>query len=502
MKKILFIAFCLLLSINVEASQTSSLFQSRVDGYYYERSGDDSVKHLQLSSYLLDNETAYCIEPVVSIKTDDYFFTEDIYGATAYSEEVIEKISLYAYYGYSYRDNLSLDYLAATQKLIWESVSNYKFEFYTENYKNGNYIDLSEEITEIQNKVDNHYVVPSFNNQNFVLQKGEVLEIEDLNSVLNNFDLIDTDSNITIDDNKIVITGNESGEFELLFKKKNYENNPTLIHYSSDSQKMITKGFVEDVYFSITYKVIDSSFVINKYGESYAFDNNLVLYTDVPLENVSFEIYALNDIYSLNGNFIYGENEYITSVTTNEDGQAVINDLIVGNYYMIEISTQHDHLLIDDYIYFDLELSDGVIHSEVNIYNKYKKGSFELFKYDVATGAGVPGTLIEVYTTDNLLVYSGLTNDDGYIKLDALPVGDYFYKEVTPAEGYVLNSNHFYFTITNDEELISESLLNEKIIEIPDTEINDSSDVIVLLILISSLLFSGGLYVYFKIYKK
>lgn len=82
--------------------------------------------------------------------------------------------------------------------------------------------------------------------------------------------------------------------------------------------------------------------------------------------------------------------------------------------------------------------------------NGNKLGAVTLTKRDSdEQGKLLEGAVYDLYKKDGTLVASDLTtNENGQISVDKLAAGDYYFKEVTPPDGYQSNNNEVPFTIT------------------------------------------------------
>ena len=66
-----------------------------------------------------------------------------------------------------------------------------------------------------------------------------------------------------------------------------------------------------------------------------------------------------------------------------------------------------------------------------------EKGILEFTKVDLSTGEPLPNTLIEIYTENDELIFSGRTNENGKIIIKNLKYGKYYIIEKDAPEGYI-----------------------------------------------------------------
>ena len=282
----------------------------------------------------------------------------------------------------------------------------------------------------------------------------------------------DTICEFETDTNGVLITPYElSGNYQLeevenqLINGYLWNNNPIKFTINNDTK------FDEDDEYGKVYTIrfannrVKGKVEINKKGESVVFNNNTFSYTKIPLKNVKFGLYANEDI-KVNGEIIYSKNKLVKEITTNENGNAVISNLELGKYYLLELSTDSNHILDTKKYEFELKYKDQytqIISKTINIDNYYKKGTLEFTKTDLATGKVVLNATIEIYTIDNKLIYSGKTDSNGKITIQNLFVGKFYIVEKIAPTGYVLNTEKAYFEILENCKVVKATMTNEKI---------------------------------------
>ncbi len=242
---------------------------------------------------------------------------------------------------------------------------------------------------------------------------------------------------------------------------------------------------------------------INKTGEKLIIKNGSYSYEEVALEGVKFGIYAREDIITKDGKKHYKKNELISTIYTNDEGVAELDNLFLGKYYIKELSVPNDNLVLDTKEYdFELTYKDQyteVVTKSFEILNKYKKGELIFTKTDLSTGKALPNTLIEIYTENNVLIFSGRTDKDGKIIISNLPVGKYFILEKEAPEGYMLTDGKIHFEIKDNGDVVKANMTNQAI-EVPNTSLNDSNVINVIGVVVTLL---GIAYlIYDKVKKK
>ena len=241
--------------------------------------------------------------------------------------------------------------------------------------------------------------------------------------------------------------------------------------------------FIQDDEFGLMLEVqfenkeVKGEVEIKKVGEKLVIENGTFRYEEIELDGVHYDLIADGDIYAGDGTLIYKDKQLIKSFVT-KDGYFKLTNLYLGKYCLIETKTVGNHVLNSKPYCFEIKYKDqytDTIKLIINQKNYLAKGDFELSKVDLSTGEPVEGALIEIYTEDDILIYSGRTDKLGKLYVKGLESGKkYKFVEIEAPEGYILNDEIHEFEILNNGDIVKDTLSNEKIvIDVPNTFAND-----------------------------
>lgn len=241
--------------------------------------------------------------------------------------------------------------------------------------------------------------------------------------------------------------------------------------------------FIQDDEFGLMLEVqfenkeVKGEVEIKKVGEKLVIENGTFRYEEIELDGVHYDLIADGDIYAGDGTLIYKDKQLIKSFVT-KDGYFKLTNLYLGKYCLIETKTVGNHVLNSKPYCFEIKYKDqytDTIKLIINQKNYLANGDFELSKVDLSTGEPVEGALIEIYTEDDILIYSGRTDKSGKLYVKGLESGKkYKFVEKEAPEGYILNDEIHEFEILNNGDIVKDTLSNEKIvIDVPNTFAND-----------------------------
>ena len=129
-------------------------------------------------------------------------------------------------------------------------------------------------------------------------------------------------------------------------------------------------------------------------------------------------------------------------VYTNMSGTATLTNLKSGTYTVTEITAPEGYVLNDEPQSIKLEAGKK---TTITLKNKAKPG-IVIKKYDEDTGMPLPNAEFSVAKKGGSVIYEGMTDKEGKIKVEALEEGWYTITEIAPPEGYLIatESKDFY----------------------------------------------------------
>lgn len=187
------------------------------------------------------------------------------------------------------------------------------------------------------------------------------------------------------------------------------------------------------------------------------------------LKGAVFEVYAAEDITTLDGTVRYEQGALVDTVTTDDDGVAKSKELYLGKYTVIEKTAPNGY--VHNTAKYDAELTYAgqnvsVTSTELSVYNDRQKISVSLKKimaeekkFSIGNNGEITSVRFGVYAGEDIKANNGdvipkdalisFANCDknGNISFDCdLPVGFKWYaKEIATDEHYILSDTKYEF---------------------------------------------------------
>lgn len=199
-------------------------------------------------------------------------------------------------------------------------------------------------------------------------------------------------------------------------------------------------------------------------------------YVTGSLKDVTFEIYAAEDIKAADGESsdYYKKDELVATITTDALGYARSEDLPLGKYYVKEKETADGYVLDGEIREVDLTYRDQntpVVTYDEDWQNNRQKAKVTVVKKEKNTDRVLEGGVFALYTKNDILNAEGevilkadtmieqkATDQDGRIVFTAdLPInGSYYVKEVQAPAGFVTTEEIKEFDFTYAGEAVAE----------------------------------------------
>lgn len=208
-----------------------------------------------------------------------------------------------------------------------------------------------------------------------------------------------------------------------------------------------------------------------------------------------FDVYAQETIYTPdgqldeNGNRVirYEKDELIATLSTDNGGKAVLNNLPIGKFYLLERETEAGFITDTEPIHFEVQYKGeevAVDYIVKDIMNERQKIQISIVKKDMGTKKPLEGVKFGLYAAEDVINTSGeiilekgslieesWTDESGtaYFKSD-LPIANYYAKELETIPGYIKNEEEIVLTVDGTDH-------TSKVIELVGEMENDYTKV-------------------------
>lgn len=184
----------------------------------------------------------------------------------------------------------------------------------------------------------------------------------------------------------------------------------------------------------------------------------------IKLEGVEFEIQDKDE-------------KLVSILKTDENGEAILSNIPIGNYYIKETKTLENYVLNDEIMQVTVN-EDSV--TEVVIENEKKRGQIQINKtsedknniIDKEEGSPIEGVKFNIYNKANKIVDTIVTDENGVALSKKLEKGRYTVQEVETEKWYILDEKIYNVEIKKNNEIIMLDITNKS--KDPKVEITKS----------------------------
>lgn len=186
-------------------------------------------------------------------------------------------------------------------------------------------------------------------------------------------------------------------------------------------------------------EIVSNAIIRKEYWNNFVFN-----FLKRNLSGVTFDVYAKEDILSVDGlnTVYYKAGDKISTIVTDEQGIARIDNLPCGKYYLIETKTIDGFILDNTPIEADISYIDqntNVVYAGMNVTNERQKVQISVIKTDSETKKVLEGAVFGLFTKKDIVNADGkvivnadtqiekaVTGKDGKVTFTSdLPLGQY-----------------------------------------------------------------------------
>ena len=141
----------------------------------------------------------------------------------------------------------------------------------------------------------------------------------------------------------------------------------------------------------------------------------------------------------------------VCTLTTNRVGYAESDYLPAGNYYLKEIEAPAGYIISDEVYSVTITMGNS---EPVVIQITNRKNEVIISKLDIANTEPLAGAAFSIYDASGELFASGVTDENGEIRLSGLPAGRYTFVETAAPSGFILSEHIYEFSVDEHGNII------------------------------------------------
>lgn len=450
MKKIfnyLLLFIVLMLGFNIKANASIKFYEGDYVDTIYMNKVKNGITYYMRARFLQksdDHTIAYCLDPFELFSANDSYTTSNTYSKI--SQANLEKIKLAAYYGYGFSTNTSKKWYAITQMVIWKYADPNGKYYFTDTLNGNKITTYDKDMETLEDLMKKHSIEPSFAKKKYTMYIGQNKTLTDSNAVFSKYTTSSVNGLIiNRSNNNLTITANKVGNYKINLKKTHSRLSKNPVFYlTNGAQNLMTAGDINDINTYLNVDVVGGNLKIVKYDE------------DTKSCKPSGEASLKGAKYNL-----YKDDKLINTITIDNNCEADINNLELGNYTLKEVSpgvgytldTKEYNFTIDEnHLNITLNLTNQVIKRKVIITKLYGNKELEDYKVEKNVKFGI-------YDKDNNLVSTIITNKSGQAEIN-LPYGTYTMKQLTSTKNYEFVDDIIIEINENKDDVINYVLKN------------------------------------------
>lgn len=248
-----------------------------------------------------------------------------------------------------------------------------------------------------------------------------------------------------------------------------YVIDPTPYEFEVKDNGSLELQLFEHNIFNNRTKVI---FDMTKVMEESIFDEKSQAYKDVV-----FGIFADGDILEANGEALIHKDELVSIHKVDHNGRLFnVQELPYGSYYLKELSTSEDYILLEDKLPFTIEyqgqhVSEYTIHIG-DVTNDLKRTSIQIRKVDSKDKTKVlKNAEFTLFDKNDNKLSTIHTNEKGIATFENIEYGEYYLKETLAPKGYRLSKDKISVVVddTYDKEHMYEVEVTNDLLPVVQT---------------------------------
>lgn len=435
-KKIIFFLAVLFIGIyKANALEPTIEYQENL---YSNRVTEDKTYSGQLGFIILDGKIVYCLEPLKIIGKS---YTQNDEALNQFSKEDLVYFEQVADAAYFYvQEHKNIYFYMAAQELIWNRIlGDDKVYWTTENNGGGTIIDIEAYKKQLEEEMKNSFKRASFNTNKIEGKFYDVIILEDINCVLDDYEIINNSNNrIWKDYSHLYVEILSSEPTTIKLVKKTTSMNQTKGYTSSSSQLIAELGYYDNYQLEFQINATDQ---FNSHLNINFLDKEKKLSVD---GEIQFKLYDkinqtyIGDIYeTFNGNFM--------SNFSVEEGDYRLEVLNVPKNYVIgeplDFNIREEDMFKTDFLsYYTLdyylELAIGTIVVETT------GNDDKSYKYQLIVQENIFNQFQNlIYKKGDIINEFELKNDEN-ISLEGLPLGNYIIKNIDNSKEYSVSLDY------------------------------------------------------------